>query len=184
MTMMQRWEPFQEMLTLREAMDRLFQESFVHPGRSGLAHSEQGWMPINVSEQGDEFEVSAPMAGVKPEDVQISLENDILTIRADSKSENERRDQRWLVKEQQQSRFHRSIRLPTAVSVDEARATFENGVLTVTLPKAPEARPRQIPVSGARTANKAIDVGVHDANSASDGATKSSDSSRTQAGLS
>ena len=69
---MQRWEPFQEMLSLREAMDRLLQESFVHPGRSGMGQSGQGWMPINVSEQGDEFEVSAPMAGVKPEDVQIS----------------------------------------------------------------------------------------------------------------
>jgi HSP20 family protein len=181
---MQRWEPFQEMLTLREAMDRLFQESFVHPGRSSLTQGERGWMPIDMSEQGDAFEVSATMAGVKPEDVQISVENDVLTIRADSKSEGERRDQRWLVKERQQASFQRSIRLPARVQIDDARATFEDGVLTVTLPKAPEAMSRQIPVSS--VSGRAIDtaIDVHDANAASDGTPDSPKTSRTRAGRS
>ncbi len=161
-----RWNPFQEMLTLRQAMDRLMEESYVRPGSAGLpsgghgapgAQAAQGMQgmqsgfPIDVAETDDAFDIRATLPGVRPEDVQITVHNDTLLIRGQSRHDDERREgrgQRWLVREHRSQAFQRAIGLPSAVDPDRGDAHFEHGVLRLTLPKSQNARPRQIHVRG------------------------------------
>jgi HSP20 family protein len=86
--------------------------------------------------------------GVRPEDVQITVQGDTLTIRGESRSEEEKKDERWHLRERRFGTFQRSLSLATPVNSDKAQATFEYGVLMLTLPKAEEAKPRQIKIGG------------------------------------
>jgi len=148
----ERWDPFREMVSLRDAMNSLLQESYVRPG--GMMHEGgHALLPLDVSENESEFVVKASLPGVKPDDVQISLLNDTLTIRGESKSEEEKKGEHWHVRERRSGRFERSVTLSGPVKADKAHADFEHGVLTLTLPKAEEAKPRQIKIgNGAQRA--------------------------------
>jgi HSP20 family protein len=144
-----RWDPFREAVSLRDAMNALFQDSFVRP--SGTV--PQGGvvaLPLDVTEDENEFVVKASLPGVKPEDVQITVHGETLTIQGQSKYEEEKKDERWHIRERRAGSFQRSIALPVPVDSDKAQATFEHGVLTLTLPKSEQAKPRQIKVGGAR----------------------------------
>lgn len=149
----ERLNPFSDMLTLRQAMDRLLEDSFVRPG-SGMLPMAQGGgsqvgFPIDVADTDDAFEVRATLPGVRPDDVQITVHNDTLLIRGQSTHEEERtggQGRRWLVKEHRSQSFQRAIGLPMPVDPDHAEARFENGVLLLTLPKSEAARPRQIQI--------------------------------------
>lgn len=143
---MQRWDPFGDMLSLREAMDRLLQDSFVRPASQMLGG--RGAMPLDLAETDNDYVVSATMPGVKPEEVQISIQGDQLTIRADTRTEENREGQNWIVHERRSASFNRTLTLPGPVNVDQAEAQYENGVLTLRLPKAEQARPKQIKVRG------------------------------------
>jgi HSP20 family protein len=152
--MIDRWNPFREMMSLREAMDRLLEDSVVRP--TGLAQGtraggESFGFPMDVSERDDNYVVRASLPGVKPDDVQITVQGDTLHIRGETKQENERRDgERWITREHRSGRFERVVTLPTAVDTEKAEARFDNGVLELTLPKAEALRPRQIKIgSGA-----------------------------------
>jgi HSP20 family protein len=152
---MERWNPWREMMSLREAMDRLFEESFVRPGSTWAGSRSAGaggggWFPLDVKETGDQIEVRASMPGIKPDDVQITVHGDTLTIRGESKMEEERQDENWVIREHRSGSFQRVITLPTPVKSDQAEARMENGMLTLRLPKAEEARPRQIQIGGAQ----------------------------------
>jgi HSP20 family protein len=140
---LERWNPFQDMLSLRDAMDRLMQESFIRPGGL-LGFSSQASLPLDVAEGENDFVVHASLPGVKPEDMQIMVQGDMLTIRGETKAEEERKDQQWILHEQRSGTFQRSVRLPVPVNADQVQATFENGVLTLTLPKSEAARARHI----------------------------------------
>jgi HSP20 family protein len=141
----ERWDPFREMMTLRDAMDRLLQQSFVRPNPfSGGTRSEA--VPLDVVDRGDSFEVKASLPGVKPEDVDITVQGDRLTIRGESRGEEERTGETWVIREQHHGTTERSITLPGIVSSDKAEARMENGILTLRLPKAQEALPRRINV--------------------------------------
>ncbi len=146
----ERWDPFREAVSLSDAMNLLFRESFVRPtggtsGQSGLAT-----LPLDVSENENEFVVKASLPGVKPEDVQITVHGDTLTIHGESKFEEEKKGERWHLRERRVGSFQRSISLPTAVNSDKAQAQFEHGVLSLTLPKSEGAKPRQIKVGGVK----------------------------------
>jgi HSP20 family protein len=138
------------MVSLREAMQNLFEESFVAP--RGLQSGAAGNLALNVREMPDSFVVTAAMPGVKPEDVDISVLGDTVRIQAELKEEREQSDTRgeqkgrWIVRERRYGAFQRAFTLPTGVRADEAQATFEHGVLTLTLPKVEEAKPRSIRV--------------------------------------
>jgi HSP20 family protein len=143
---MDRWNPFRDMIALREAMDRMFEDSSL---RSGLASGRASSFPIDLAETEKGFILRAALPGVKPEAVQITIHGDTLTIRGESAVEEERKEQNWIIREQRGGSFHRMVTLPAAVNPDSAEANFRDGILELTLPKAEQALPRQIKVSSA-----------------------------------
>ena len=143
MSNLTRWEPAREMMTLRDAMDRLFDDAFTRP-----LSMRDGWSSpaIDMYQTDDEIVVKASLPGFKADDVQINITGDVLTLRGEMKHEEEKKEKAWHMREQRWGSFERSVALPTNVVADRANADFENGILTVTLPKAEEAKPRIISV--------------------------------------
>ncbi|HEV3168370.1 MAG TPA: Hsp20/alpha crystallin family protein [Isosphaeraceae bacterium] len=141
-------EPVREMVSLRDAMNSLFQESFVRP-LGMLAESGPAILPLDISENENEFIVKASLPGMRPEDVQITVHGDTVTIRGEMKDEEEKKDDHYHLRERRYGQFQRTVSLSTPVSADKAKAHFENGVLTLTLPKSEEAKPKQIKINGA-----------------------------------
>ena len=141
----ERWNPFGEMVSLRDAVNSLLQESLVPPS---TARPERGattfTLPLDITEAENDFVVTASMPGIKPEDVQTSVLGDTFTIRGENKVEDEQKGQNWLLRERRAGSFQRSVTLGTPINADKASAQFENGVLTLTLPKSEQARPKQI----------------------------------------
>ena len=140
-----RWEPAREMMTLREAMDRLFDDAFTRP-----LSLRDGWSAsgpaIDMYQTNDEIIVKAAVPGMKADDVQINVTGELLTIKGEMKEQEEKKEKAWHIREQRWGSFERSVALPTAVVADKAKAEFENGILTVTLPKAEEVKPKTITV--------------------------------------
>jgi len=139
-----RWEPFGDLVSLREAMDRLFEESFVRPSR--LLGAATGVVPIDMYQQDGNVVVKAPLPGVKPEDIDISVIGDTLTIKGEPKQEQEVKEENVIRRERRFGAFSRTVSLPSPVDTSKAAATFENGVLTLTMPIAEEAKPKSIKV--------------------------------------
>lgn len=143
MTNTTRWEPFREMISLREAMDRLFDDAFTRP----LSLVRDWVQPIiDIYQTSDEVVVKATIPGAKPEDIDISITNDILTIRGEIKEEKKVEDATYHLQEHRYGKFERVIPLPVPVVTNEAEATYENGVLTLHLPKVEEVKPKSIKV--------------------------------------
>lgn len=142
-------DPFAgEFLALNEAMNQLMRNAFISPN-SLLENGANGTSPaLDVSETKDAYTVKASLPGWKPEDVDITFENGQLTLRGEWKEENEDKgeDAKWHRKEIRYSSFERSLMLPVEVEADKAQATFENGVLTLTLPKSEVVKPKQIKI--------------------------------------
>ncbi len=142
MSNLTRWEPMREIMSLREAMDRLFDDAFTRPISLGVAAVPA----IDMYQTNDEVVVRAALPGLKPEDVQISVTGDVLTLRGEFKQADEKKEATYHIREQRYGSFERSVMLPTEVQTDKAKAEFENGVLTVTLPKAEAVKPRTITI--------------------------------------
>lgn len=155
MTMM-RWEPFSDMMSLRNAIDRLFEDSFVRPSRfwPELGAGELT-LDLDVYQTDKDVIVKASIPGVKPEEVDISITGDVLTIKGEHKEEKEVKEKDYLRKERRYGTFSRSLQIPVPVKDDKAEAEFENGTLTLHLPKAEEVKPKQIKVK----AKQAIEGG-------------------------
>jgi len=147
---LERWEPFREAVSLRDAMNQLFQESFVRPGQNGPSGST-GTLPLDVRETPDAFVVQASLPGFKPDDVQITVHGDTVVIRGEHKAEEKKDEGTWHLRERRAGSFQRAFSLATPVDSDKADAQFENGVLTLTLPKSEKAKPKQIKIGGARS---------------------------------
>jgi HSP20 family protein len=141
-----RWDPLSDIVSLREAMNNLLEESFVRP-RGGATNTSG--LAIDLRETPDAFIVSASVPGVPPEDVDITVLGDTLRIRGERREESiEEATGRWIIRERRVGAFERTIALPTSIKADQASADFKDGVLTISLPKAEEAKPRSIPVRG------------------------------------
>ena len=142
-----RWDPWGEAVSLRQAMDSLLQESIVRP-RSGSGGASAVTLTLDIEERGDDFVITTPIPGMKPENVEISVRGDTLRIRAERR--DERREEgdgkRWLLREQHFGAFERTVTLPSAVKADQANAEFTDGILTITLPKAEETKQQRIPI--------------------------------------
>jgi len=141
------WDPFREAVSLRDAMNSLLQESFVRPG-SAQGQSGSFALPLDVAENDNEFVVKASLPGIKPENVQITVQGDSLSIRGEVKSEGEQKGDRWHLRERRSGVFQRSLTLGTPVDPEKSHADFEHGVLTLSLPKAESSKPRQIKIGG------------------------------------
>jgi HSP20 family protein len=144
-----RWEPFREMISLRQAMDRLFEDSFVRfPHLSGDGVRE---FPIDVYQTKKDLVVKAALPGVKPEEVDITITDDAVTIKGEHAEEQETKEDDYLYRERYYGAFSRSVAIPVKVKGEKAEATFEEGVLTLILPKAEEIKPRQIKIKAGGT---------------------------------
>jgi len=147
MTIVRRPSPFGDLLSLRSAMDRLFEDSFVRPGRWIGALEANSGLPLDVRATPDAIVVEAALPGVKPDDVDITVDGGTLTISASTASEEETADGDYLVREIRRGSFSRAVVLPDGVEPDKATAGFQNGVLTLRIPKAEQLKPRQIRIS-------------------------------------
>ncbi len=143
-----RWEPFSEMVSLRDAVNRLFEDSFIRPGTWPMPFDGNGMsVPADMIETKDNVIIKLSAPGVKPEEIDISVTGDTLTVKGETKSEERFEEGNYIRKELRQGSFQRTFSLPTSVASDRAKAEFENGVLTLTLPKAEEAKPKSIKVA-------------------------------------
>ena len=147
MTNLTRWEPNREMMTLREAMDHLFDDAFTRPF-SLMRNGGSNWSSpaIDMYQTNNDVVVKAALPGIKADEVQINVNGDVLTLRGETKHEEEKNDRSWHIREQRWGEFERSVRLPTGVLSEKAKADFDNGILTITLPKSEEVKPRTITV--------------------------------------
>ena len=144
MSNLTRWEPVREMMTLREAMDRLFDDAFTRP----INLRDGGWSApaVDMYQTDDEVVVKVALPGFKADEVQINVTGDVLSLRGELKREQEEKDKAWHIREHRWSSFERSVALPTQVKANGANADFENGILTISLPKAEEVKPKTISV--------------------------------------
>jgi len=141
----ERWDPFREMVSLRDAFNTLLQESFVRP--EGLAAGGNVLtLPLDISETPETFVVRASLPGIRPEDVQVTVHGDTLTIQGETRAEEERKDEAWHLRERRHGVFRRTVTLTVPVDADRAVAEHDHGVLRLTLPKSESARPKQIKV--------------------------------------
>jgi HSP20 family protein len=128
-------------------MDRLFEDSFIRPSRL-WPELGRGELPLDIDmyQTANDVVVKAALPGVRPEEVDISITGDTLTIKGERKEEQEIRDDDYFYRERRHGAFSRSVPIPVSIKSDKAEAVFENGVLTLTLPKAEEVKPKQIKV--------------------------------------
>jgi HSP20 family protein len=140
------WRPFEDLGTLRREMDRLLERFF---GETlGLERPVGMWTPrADVTETKDSVTIKAELPGLEAKDVEVSLSGDMLTIKGEKKQEKEEKDEHHHLVERTYGAFSRMVRLPAPVAADKIKASFKNGVLTVTLPKTEEAKQKAIPIS-------------------------------------
>lgn len=146
MSSMVPWEPFRDMMTLRDAMDRLFEDSFVRPRSGWLMPMGGADLALDMYETKDDVVVKTALPGVKPDEVDISLTGDTLTIRGETKEEKEANKENYLRKERRYGAFERSVTLPSGLQTDKAEASFDNGMLTLKIPKSEQVKPKSIKV--------------------------------------
>ena len=138
---MNRWNPVREMITMREAIVRMQDENL----RLRPVPTSTTWvLPLDAYFTDDAIVIQVDVAGLKPEDLSITLEGDTLTLRGEIKSRAE--DNKYLLRERPAGKFERILTINTPIDNAKADAHFENGVLTLTLPKAESAKPRQITI--------------------------------------
>jgi len=140
-----RWDPFREGMSLRSAMDRLFEDSLIRP-EAWLVPSRWSDLAVDMYETKDDVVVKAALAGLKPEETEITITGNTLQIRGESKAENEVKDENYIRKERRYGSFSRTIALPEGLKSDKAEATFDNGMLTLRIPKSEETKPKTIKV--------------------------------------
>jgi len=145
MSNLTRWDPFREMANWRSMVDRMFDNSFWGP----LANWTEpaSWnLALDVSETKDEFLVKASLPGINPDDLEITYDNNVLSIQGEVKEDKENGDQHFHLRERRYGSFYRSITLPSSVKADAIKAAYDSGVLTLHLPKSEEAKPKRIAI--------------------------------------
>lgn len=152
-----RYNPWAEMNALGRVVDRWMEDAISGASGGRVARNGNGWFAdapsIDVKETSDGYELQAELPGWKPDDVDITFENGVLTLKGEVKEQDDQnREQssesaKWHSKEIRKASFVRSFTLPTEVQADKANAAFENGVLTLTLPKAEVVKPKQIKIA-------------------------------------
>ena len=155
------WDSYGEMMSLRQAMDSLFENALITPsgGSVGGAGQQGGWgLPLDVTENDDNFVVKASAPGISPDDLDITVNGDTLTIKGEVKAEEEKHGERYHLRERRFGSFSRSVTLPAPVKTDGVEADYHNGVLTLPLPKSDEVKPKRIAIRTGGQASKKIDA--------------------------
>jgi HSP20 family protein len=148
------WQPFSELMSLRQAMDKLFEDSFVRPSRALAALGEATVPTLDVFQTPHEVVVKATLSGVKAQDVSIDITGETLTIRGETEAEEEIKEEDYLYQERRYGSFSRSVVLPGGLKTDKAEATMKDGVLTLAIPKAEEVKPKAIKVKAKEKAKE------------------------------
>ncbi len=146
--MLQRRDPFNDLRQMQNTMDRMWQR-FGNQQSNGNAENPkiEAWpFPLDVVRKGDDTVIRASVPGIKPEDIQVSIEDNVLTIRGHTAEEHQDGDGTFLMRERRSGSFHRALRLPESVDVDKVHPHYEDGVLTITVPKAEAKRAKQLQV--------------------------------------
>src|ERR671917_49582 len=142
---LRRWEPFRELRQMQENMDRMWR-SFGQEG--GEAGNVENWaIPLDVVQQEDNIIVKASVPGVKPEDIDVSIENDVLTIKGQTREEREHQEGNYLMRERRSGSFYRALRLPDTLDSDQAQSHYEHGVLSITFPRLESKRARRLQIT-------------------------------------
>jgi HSP20 family protein len=156
--MIRRWDPFREMMVLRNPVDRVVD--------SELALAPESWKSFNwsvaldVVESEDEYLVKASVPGINPEELEITFEDNRLTIKGEVKEESEVNEARYHLRERRFGSFSRSIKMPSGIDSDKIEANYEKGVLELHLPKVEEVKPKKIAIKTSST--KVIDAHAAD----------------------
>ena len=150
MAMLTRWNPAGEFLSLKQAMDRLFEDSFVSPtGWTTLANG-QAMPAIDVYETENDVVVTAALPGIREDEVEVTLSGQTLTLKGEFKADEQMTRDQVVYQERRYGAFHRQIQLSVRVDGEHVEATYEHGILTLRIPKAAEVRPRQIEIRPAQ----------------------------------
>jgi HSP20 family protein len=140
-----RWEPFRDMVTLRDAMDRMFEERFFRPP---VPFSwGEGTLAVDMYETEDSVVVKTEIPGVSADDIKVSVTGDTLTIKAESEEQEEINRENYLRRERRYGSYCRSVTLPGGLETEKAEADYTDGVLTLSFPKAEEVKPKSIKVT-------------------------------------
>ncbi len=142
---LRRWDPFQDFLRMHHNRDRLWRG--VYPAPVGSPERESWAIPLDVVQEGDNILVQASIPGVNPEDIEVTVEENVLTILGKTQSEQERREGDYLIRERRTGSFRRSLRLPDTADTEKADTRYEQGVLTVSFPRLESKKVKQLPVT-------------------------------------
>lgn len=150
--MLTRWNPFSDLISMREAIDRLFDESFVRPGSLLGSAAGTGSVPFDLYESGDQIVVRSAIPGADPSQIELTVNQGMLTIKGSCgyPTADQGKGYTWHVRGLPQGTFQFAVSLPTAVDADAAEASYDAGILTVTLPKAEAAKAKPITIKGAQ----------------------------------
>ncbi len=144
---LQRWDPYGEFHRMDELMNRAWR-GFARG--NGHALAARTWsIPLDVEHDGDSVVISASLPGVKPDDIKVTIDGDVLSIRAETGQSAERKEDGYLVHERRAGAFYRALRLPETVDREKVESRYEDGVLKVTLPQLEASKPKQIEVKAA-----------------------------------
>ena len=139
---LQRWDPFRDMLRMERSMDRMRRGFRGHDGAAVSA----GTLPLDVLERGEDIVVRASLPGIDPKDIDATLDGNVLTIKGHTETESEADGAGYLLRERRTGAFHRTLRLPNVVDTDKVSTRYDAGVLTVTFPKLEVKKAKQLKV--------------------------------------
>ena len=143
--LLKRWEPFSELKRFENRMDRLWR-GFGNGTFFDIPANERWSIPLDVVRDGEKITVNASLPGVKPEDIDVTIEEGLLTIKGHTETENESEDTTQLMRERRSGSFYRALRLPDSVNTDKAESHYDNGVLSVVFPKTETKKAKQLKV--------------------------------------
>jgi HSP20 family protein len=142
-----RWEPFRDLMATQRDFDRLFREAFSPVLGEGEVSTRTWAPPVDIYENGDNLVLKAELPGVNPEDVDIRVEDNTLYLKGERKFEKEVEEQNYHRVERSYGTFTRTFALPNSIDADKVAAHYKDGVLTLTMPKKEEAKPKTIKIN-------------------------------------
>ena len=143
MSTLVRWNPVREMLSLRDAVDRLFEDTYDFPSFR-WPEAKMWTVALDVLEEKDNFLVKASLPGVEPNDIDVTVNDNILTIKGEVHAEQMVEEEQYHIRERRFGSFMRSVTLPTQVDADKIEAVYDKGVLELRIPKSEGAKPKRI----------------------------------------
>ncbi|MDA0987899.1 MAG: Hsp20/alpha crystallin family protein [Chloroflexi bacterium] len=144
---LRRWEPFRELVGMRGTVDRFLEHGSPHPHGPWVALWSNNTLSLDAYETPESLVIKAAVPGVRPEDVDVTVTGNVLTIKGEAGSEGEVEERSYLIRERRYGAFSRTLNLPKGLKTDEIEATYGEGVLTLTIPKAEDTRPKAVKVN-------------------------------------